>query len=245
VSGTITEAEWLAGQAPHVLLRTVTGRGRSRRLRLCAVACCRLVAHLLPDDRCRRAIDVAEEYADRRATKEQLRLASDETDDVIAWHEGLTTCGAAARLHAAGAVRFATDSKSRGFAAAALLQAAAATAFSQFPAEEIYRPQDPKLTEALGEEERAQAVLIRDVLRNPFLPAPSIPASLPAPVLSVAQAAYDERLPSFDLDPVRLSVLADALEDAGCSDEAILDHLRSAGPHVRGCWALDLVLGKP
>jgi hypothetical protein len=39
-------------------------------------------------------------------------------------------------------------------------------------------------------------------------------------------------------------VLADALEDAGCSDAGLLGHLRSPGPHVRGCWALDLVLGK-
>ena len=48
---------------------------------------------------------------------------------------------------------------------------------------------------------------------------------------------------SFDLDPLRLSVLADALEDAGCTQEAILSHLRSPGPHVRGCWALDVILG--
>ena len=42
----------------------------------------------------------------------------------------------------------------------------------------------------------------------------------------------------------RLPVLADALEDAGCTDRAVLDHLRGPGPHVRGCWVLDLLLGK-
>jgi hypothetical protein len=46
------------------------------------------------------------------------------------------------------------------------------------------------------------------------------------------------------LDPARLTVLADALEDAGCTDADLLGHLRSPGPHVRGCWAVDLVLGK-
>ena len=46
------------------------------------------------------------------------------------------------------------------------------------------------------------------------------------------------------LDPDRLTVLADALEEAGCGDEKLLDHLRSPGPHVRGCWATDLLLGK-
>src|SRR5262249_16751582 len=54
----------------------------------------------------------------------------------------------------------------------------------------------------------------------------------------MAQATYDEK--AWD----RRGVLADALEDAGCSDASILDHLRGPGPHVRGCWAIDLLLGK-
>src|SRR5262249_14974171 len=62
---------------------------------------------------------------------------------------------------------------------------------------------------------------------------------------TLAQSAYDERiLPSGELDPTRLAILADALEEAGCTSADILDHLRSPGPHVRGCWAVDLVLGK-
>lgn len=62
---------------------------------------------------------------------------------------------------------------------------------------------------------------------------------------SLAQAAYDERaLPSRHLEPARLAVLSDALEEAGCADASLLSHLRSADPHVRGCWALDLVLSK-
>ena len=62
--------------------------------------------------------------------------------------------------------------------------------------------------------------------------------------LLMARAAYEERfLPSGELDPARLSVLADALEEAGAEGE-LLAHLRGPGPHVRGCWAVDLVLGK-
>jgi hypothetical protein len=58
----------------------------------------------------------------------------------------------------------------------------------------------------------------------------------------VAQAAYEERsLPAGEMDPVRLAILADALEEAGCGNEAILGHLRGPGPHVRGCWVVDLV----
>jgi hypothetical protein len=64
-------------------------------------------------------------------------------------------------------------------------------------------------------------------------------------VARLAEAAYDERqLPSGHLDPARLAVLADALEEAGCTDPDLLGHLRGPGPHVRGCWALDLLADK-
>jgi hypothetical protein len=61
----------------------------------------------------------------------------------------------------------------------------------------------------------------------------------------MARAIYAEgRLPEGALDPARLAVLADTLEEAGCANPEILSHLRGAGPHVRGCWPVDLVLGK-
>jgi hypothetical protein len=64
-------------------------------------------------------------------------------------------------------------------------------------------------------------------------------------VRRIAQAIYDERrLPAGTLDTGRLAILADALLDAGCDNEELLQHCRSAGPHVRGCWAVDLILGK-
>ena len=64
-------------------------------------------------------------------------------------------------------------------------------------------------------------------------------------VKKLAQAAYEKRsLPDGTLDLARLAVLADALEEAGCSDEEILGHLRGPGPHVRGCHVIDLLLGR-
>jgi hypothetical protein len=64
-------------------------------------------------------------------------------------------------------------------------------------------------------------------------------------VVALAQAAYDQRdMPAGTLVPARLAVLADALEEPGCTNSDILDHLRGAGPHVRGCMAVDLILGK-
>jgi hypothetical protein len=102
--------------------------------------------------------------------------------------------------------------------------------------------------DALASELAAQAGLLRCVLGNPFRPVRMNPAwlawnagSLP----ELAAVAYDYRdLPSGLLDPTRLSVLADALEEAGCSDPDILDHCRQPGEHVRGCWVVDLILGK-
>jgi hypothetical protein len=64
-------------------------------------------------------------------------------------------------------------------------------------------------------------------------------------ILSFAEMAYHERtLPIGHLQPERLAVLAEALEEADCKDTDLLEHLRSPGPHVRGCWAVDLVLAK-
>jgi hypothetical protein len=86
-----------------------------------------------------------------------------------------------------------------------------------------------------------RANLLRDIFGNPFRPATLDPAWLrwnDDAIPKLAQAIYDER--SFD----RLPVLADALEDAGCTDAEILKHCRQPGPHVRGCWVVDLLLGK-
>jgi hypothetical protein len=87
--------------------------------------------------------------------------------------------------------------------------------------------------------------LFRCVFGNPFRPVPQDPAWRTSTVVQLAQAAYDERqLPDGALDPARLAILADTLEEAGCADDAILNHLRGRGPHVRGCWVVDLLLGK-
>ena len=90
--------------------------------------------------------------------------------------------------------------------------------------------------------------LARDVFGNPFRPVAIDPAWLAwnnQMIPRLAQAAYDARsMPAGTLDVARLGVLADALEDAGCTETAILEHLRGPGPHVRGCWPVDLLLGK-
>jgi hypothetical protein len=87
--------------------------------------------------------------------------------------------------------------------------------------------------------ERSLANGLREVFGNPFRPATFEPAWRTSDVMLLARGIYEER--AFD----RMPILADALQDAGCDNPDILSHLRDANAtHVRGCWALDLVLGK-
>jgi hypothetical protein len=87
-------------------------------------------------------------------------------------------------------------------------------------------------------EQAQQAVLQRDIFGNPFRAVTLDPQWLTSTVLLLARGIYEDR--AFD----RLPILADALMDAGCDSADILDHLRGPGPHARGCWVLDLILGK-
>jgi hypothetical protein len=87
-------------------------------------------------------------------------------------------------------------------------------------------------------ERAAQAGLLRDLFGNPFRPAAADHRWRTAAAVALAKSVYVERV--FD----RLPILADALEEAGCGDADLLVHCRGEGPHVRGCWAVDLVLGK-
>ena len=84
-----------------------------------------------------------------------------------------------------------------------------------------------------------QAVLfLRDIFGNPFHPIPLDPSWLTSTVLALAQQKYDSR------DFSAMPILADALQDAGCENSDLLNHCREPGEHVRGCFAVDLLLGK-
>jgi hypothetical protein len=79
---------------------------------------------------------------------------------------------------------------------------------------------------------------IDDIFGNPFRPLTFDPRWRTSDVVGLARAIYDEK--AFE----RMPILADALMDAGCEDEPIIGHCRGDGPHVRGCWVVDLILGK-
>ena len=94
---------------------------------------------------------------------------------------------------------------------------------------------------ALFAEWGVQSRLLHDIFGPlPFRDVAVAPAWLTSDVLALARGIYEEK--AFD----RMPILADALQDAGCDNEEVLNHCRAAGwEHVRGCWIVDLLLGKP
>jgi hypothetical protein len=90
--------------------------------------------------------------------------------------------------------------------------------------------------------------LLHDVFGNPWQHSVVDPSWLTwnaGTVAKLATGIYEERSPrDGTFNNERLAVLADALEEAGCHDADILTHCRGPGPHVRGCWVVDLILGK-
>jgi hypothetical protein len=87
-------------------------------------------------------------------------------------------------------------------------------------------------------DQRALAGVVRCIWGNPWRPAVLEPRWRTPDVLGLARGIYDDR--AFD----RLPILADALIDAGCTSDAVLAHCREEGPHTRGCWVVDRVLGR-
>src|SRR5262249_17997472 len=83
-----------------------------------------------------------------------------------------------------------------------------------------------------------QCGIVRDIFGNPFRRVTAKSAWLTSTVTALAREAYQTQ--NFS----RMPILADALQDAGCEDAGVLAHCRGPGPHVRGCWVVDLVLGK-
>ena len=249
----MTEQEWDRCPDPEAMLRFLRASDREseRRGRLFAVACCRAAWDLLTEERSRRAVEVAERFADGSATAQEQEVAAvaaaaaatDPFDPaleeepsypaLIAWY----AAGAAVACHhppfAAGG----------GVATARALR----VAYDCHGGNPEAQP-DPEFLRAYAAERTRQAALLRDFVGNPFRPIFLDPAWLAwhdGAVKGLAQALYDERsLPSGHLDAARLAVLADMLEEAGCSDPQLLGHLRGPGPHVRGCRPVDRLLGK-
>lgn len=277
----MTGGEWLGSSNAEEMLLVLGRRTLSdRKLRLWACGCVRSVWELLEGnpDSC-RAVEMAESFADGKATSLELMagyepaaqrwIRMDQPDEegqakgYQPWHAAVDASSCAdsdagdAAAHVAGMPRVPE--------AATILRCVSSNPFRPWARPtgkgNVNRIATPTI-------ERLAAVHVLEWAWTPPL------------VAGLARAAYDERLPSGVLDPFRLALVADALEEAGCPAEItcpkcqgrgwldvdvtvstlgwgwcdcdekhqvtnpLLTHLRSPGPHVRGCWAVDLVLDK-
>jgi hypothetical protein len=225
----MNEAEWLSCGDSWRMMTFLLTRPRERKARLYVCACCRLAEHLLIPE-ARHALEVAERFADGYATRDELQRARSE-----ARHAGkrLKNRALFEDRDASSAARLATNEDvteaCRGLGA--VKRALHHEAYGYDHTSRRSRHDD-------------FLWIIRDVFGNPFRPVHFDRAWRTFDVVSLATAAYEERaLSSGELALDRLAVLADALEEIGAAEEVVV-HLRSSGPHVRGCWAVDLCLGK-
>jgi hypothetical protein len=212
----MTEAEWLACGDAYELFKHTEPSASARKTRLLGCACVRWAWEWGHNETVPEAVQVAEAFADGLTSKENMSRVAAEM-------------GALWREH-----------------------------------EEPYRPypRTCELTEALASPDNERAWLndldtfaidlgvfddpkwlkivafVHDIFGNPFRPITCSPSWRTDTALSLARQMYDSR------DFSAMPILADALQDAGCDSEDILNHCRGPGPHVRGCWVVDLVLGK-
>jgi hypothetical protein len=223
----MTEAEWLACADPKKLLKRLHRRTSERKRRLFAIACCRRVWQHFRGPQCHACLEVAERYADGAAGADEISTAE---EAAMAAYSLCRDAGDRTGTPAADAVYGATCTDVGWDLADFSRTGTLAAVVAAVP------PVEAKATRAA--ELAAQLELVRCVFGNSFRPVTVDPHWLTATVRQLAAGIYEER--AFD----RLPILADALQDAGCNNDDILNHCREPGEHVRGCWVVDLLLGK-
>jgi hypothetical protein len=233
------------------MLTLAAGHVSDRKLRLYLVGCCRRRWELFPDKGSQQALRIAEQFADAAATDTELGQAVLLAREVVEsrprphsrWQptDYVRTAAEAAWIACDSPTdlrrlsRYRLQLEPLVWAAGALEPLAAA--YAAYSTMAIGG--GPTLFETvLLSEQTAQVHLLRCVFGNPFVYTVPDPRWLTSAVLGLAKAMYAER--AFD----RLPILADALEEAGCDDEAVLSHCRQDREHARGCWVVDLLLGQ-
>ena len=254
----MTEALWLSSDDPRPMLRYLIGkdeprvqdiesfpdsRGSDRKLRLFACACYHRIAHVLPHPVARDAILTAERFADGAASAAEFQAADArirELADAIEpqWRasdgdERRALHPTHAALALAGVVCWCEPQKAAWYASS--------NAYLEYPylANPGVDVHSPSRYEAEAAEKRAQCRLLREIFGNPFRPPAFSSEWRTDTAIALARQMYEAR--EFSAMPI----LADALQDAGCDNAGVLNHCRDPNAtHVRGCWVLDLVLGK-
>jgi hypothetical protein len=256
----MTETEWTSAVSCHPMLAYLGARAGDRKRRLFACACCQRYWNWVEGTPAARVIEVAEAFADGLATEDELRAARKNADATATqfyalYGERFEVRPYVVHMHASACAAAATPPSYRPaintFATSAATYAAQTYANS---VGERIEPVGDAWRERKRAEDAVQASVLRDIIGNPFRTVAFDPLWRTTDVVLLARGIYEER--AFD----RMPILADALQDAGCNSDDLLDHLRdpalvprehpagASGPppvaHARGCWALDLALGK-
>ena len=242
----MTEQEWLTCDDIAPLLAYIADRASMRKRRLYLCGGCRHISHLFYNSASEKVVEVAEQFSDGLATADELSCAAYFAEEPTFGYDldgesrriygeptesirRLVAMGALpASVLARGDDVVAPDARGRLISAAWLAYRAAYTS----------APIDQYFIEYAAAGGWPCADLVRCVFGNPFRTPPMSPACYSLTVTHLATTIYTDRL--FD----RLPILADALEEAGCTDTDMLEHCRKPGLHVRGCWVVDLILGK-
>jgi hypothetical protein len=228
----MTEEQWNCCTDPDSMLEFIGGRASKRKLRLFGVACCRRVWHLMADPRHRDAIEAAERFADGLLTEEEFEEALQpivalwpESSDARkgGWEPSHYMTAAIRHLDGGGAAAYAASFAARGLACLAGEEGS------------------PSWLAACRAEESAQCDLIRDLFGNPSFPFRFDPAWLSGRGGAAVELARDIYPEGRFVD---LPLLGNVLERAGCGDDKVLEHCRRPGPHAKGCWVLDALLGR-
>jgi hypothetical protein len=228
----VTESEWQAGVFPNSMLEQLRSLASDRKLRLYLVACSHMFLDRLGDPRLgwlQEVVDVSERFADGRAKRKEIEGARKLGKEI--WgqipHHQTAAFGTAALAW--------NTTRDKTFTAA--MDASVSYVWSANARRQNKGPlfgDDKVLSGHL-------CSLLRDIFGNPFRPsviAPDWLAWNDGTVVKLARTIYEDR--RWDIMPI----LGDALEDAMCDNDYILQHCRGPGPHARGCWVVDLILGK-
>lgn len=220
------QAEWLQCREPDEMLDFLRKKVNDRKLRLFQIACCRRIWDVLPTDAHRDAVLMAEQYAEGQTTEKKRIEASKRI-------RTLRENASQLEINASYAV-FYTLEKSVFKYGSTL----GCTAVFALIADKASRGNKSAYQKAFQAEEAAEADLLRCIFGNPFRRVALKAKWKTSDVVALAKQMYESR--EFSAMPI----LADALQDAECDNDTILDHCRGPGPHVRGCWVVDLILGK-
>jgi hypothetical protein len=249
----VNEADWIDSEDVLAMTRLLGVNVSARKCRLFWCAGSRATWSLLYDDTSRQSIEVAERFADGQATSVELWRAHYGAECPTFGHALLPSFWR--QFHRNGSipddvrelvargildeVNLQRDSElanphewNRVQSASRRAEYCSAKTVNLSDFEDSYLQRFSALDEWPG------AWLVRDIFGNPFRPVEFDPRWRTSDVVGLARAIYDDR--AFE----RMPILADALMDAGCEHEEIIGHCRGDGPHVRGCWVVDLILGK-